>query len=169
MLTKAVDHCANWFEAFGFILGIVTTFKVFIIDKKIFDFNKEHLFQTRSEEQIIRLKKISGDLVEKISNFDTNVFQIKMFIKTAEEISKSIIKKLPKNDRKKFKKFIKQAQIIENMPIASIKLSFWKRKLLSSKTEKFSEQKVKDFTVMLTGLITLLKELKKDKEKSLLL
>ncbi|SHG68411.1 hypothetical protein [Flavobacterium defluvii] len=164
-----VDSAANWLESIGFIITIFTAIKVFFLDKRISDFNKKHLFQTRSQGHISDLKKISKNISDLISDFDNKKTELKIEVKKSEEVAKSIKKKLPKKDIKNTKSLIKEAVKIEKLPenLANLNTT---QKLLNYIIDisEFNEDTMNDYYVKLSGLITSLEELKKDYAKSLI-
>jgi hypothetical protein len=169
VLKKFVDDSANWFEAVGFLLAIFTAFKVFIIDQKVFDFNKKHLFQVRSADQILKLKEIARLITTNISDFSNKKIELREQLKNSEEIAKSIKKKVFKKDAENLQKIIKDANRIQNLPDNISTLPFFKRtyhKIMN--TEQFSEDIVGQYYIKLSGLITYIEELKKDNENSLI-
>jgi len=168
MIKNFVDDAANWLELIGFIITIITAVKVFVIDGKILDFNKKHLFQIRSKEHIEELEKVLSKISKYISDFDNKKIELKREIKKSEEIAKSIKKKLLKKDISNTKALIKEAKRIEKLPDNIDKLSYFKKnyhKLLKSK--EFNEEIISDYYVRLSGLITSLTELRKDNAKSI--
>ncbi|KAB7528109.1 hypothetical protein F8C76_09520 [Flagellimonas olearia] len=168
ILKNFVDNIANWLEFIGFIITIITAVKVFVIDGKILDFKKKHLFQVRSKEHIEELEKILSKISKYISDFDNKKIELKNEIKKSEEIAKSIKKKLFKKDNSNTKALIKEAKKIEKLPDDIAKLSLFKKhyhKLL--KSNEFNEEIVSDYYVKLSGLITSLTELRKDNAKSI--
>lgn len=168
-LKQIVDDCANWFEAIGFVLSIFTAVKVFVIDKKVFDFNKKHLFQVRSAEHIQKLKEIARKITSDVSNFSSNKTSLRTQIKQSEEIATSIRNKIFNKDAEKLKKFITESKRIQSLPDDISSLGFFKRAFYKIKdTEEFKETIVDQYYIQLSGLITYLEELKKDNENSLL-
>lgn len=169
-LKEIVDNCANWFEAIGFLLAIFTAVKVFIIDQSIFEFNKKHLFQVRSEEHISRLKEIASKMVLHLSNFTDEKMQLREQLKKSEEIAKSIKKKVIKKDAETLQKIINEAKKVQKLPDSISNLPTLKKiyhKIIN--TEEFSEAIAGQYYIKLTGLITYLEELKKDNDNSLIL
>lgn len=163
-----MDGAANWLELIGFIIAIITAVKVFVIDGKILNFKKKHLFQVRSKEHIEELEKILSKLSKYISDFDNKKVELKRELKKSEEVAKSIRKKLLQKDIANTKALIKEAKRIEKLPDEIDKLPYLKKKYYKlTNSDEFNEEVMSNYYVRLSGLITSLAELRKDNAKSI--
>lgn len=165
-INSFLNICANWFEVFGFILMIITTIKVFFINKELKKLNSKHLLKERIKEHLKDLRSSSRNISSLLGNFNSNINLLRIEISKCSAYCSSLEKKTEKGQLPTLAILHKTAKRIKKNRHNSYASINSVTKILG--TKPVSEADIDFFYETLSQLISELSQFEKDNNKSIL-
>ena len=162
---KFIHNISDWLEALGFIAGIVTVIKVFLINRDVKKLQEKHLFQVRVDEHIEDLRKSSRKISSYLNSFQTNSRDFKLEVSKCIEHCSSIQKKVSVNDLSNLTPLIRMMKKLRNGRFEQNLSSSWFRNMLTKNA--VTQIEVDDAYTRLNSLITEIEHFNNDLKRTI--
>jgi hypothetical protein len=160
-----IHDISDWFEAIGFLVGIVTVIKVFFLNRDVKKLHTKHLFQVRVDEHIKDLKSSSRKISRHLNNFQANLKEIRLEVSKCVEHCNSIKKKVASKDLSNLKPLIKKMKKLRDNKIDSNNNLTAIQKLFRQKA--IEETEVDEVYTQINSLITEIEHFNNDLKRTI--
>ncbi|WP_276482674.1 hypothetical protein [Paraflavitalea pollutisoli] len=164
LINDILALCANWFEVIGFILMIITTVKVFSVNKRIKNLNSKYLLRDRINDHLKELKSSSGKIAQLLGSFNINLKDLKLEVSSCYVNTVNLKKKSSVSNFPSLNLFIKSAKKVLNAHNDNQSISGWAR-FLGKRVIRESD--IDEFYKQLTALIKEIEHFQKDLKKTI--